>query len=75
MEEEEPAGLRFTPLLGTGPDDPVCGLLELDGHTLLLDCGWTQACTEQHIEALARCAEGAPPRAGRPPPQMHSCEP
>jgi hypothetical protein len=39
--------LRYEPLLGTGPSDPVCGLLEVEGVVLLLNCG----CTEQFDEA------------------------
>ena len=37
------AVVRFTPLLGVHGRGPLAYLLELDGFTLLLDCGWNDA--------------------------------
>eukprot|EP00983_Pelagomonas_calceolata_P103621 1158929-Pelagomonas_calceolata.AAC.2 len=48
--------IKFTPLLGTGPDQPVCGLLEIDGVTLLMNCGWNEQFEEQLLEPVIRCA-------------------
>lgn len=37
------AAVRFTPLLGVHGRGPLAYLLELDGFTFLLDCGWNDA--------------------------------
>lgn len=36
-------GVRFVPLLGVHSQQPLSYLLELDGFTFLLDCGWNDA--------------------------------
>lgn len=38
-----PTGLRFVPLLGVHGRGPLSYLLELEGFTFLLDCGWNDA--------------------------------
>lgn len=46
--------IKYTPLYGVGPDDPVCGLLELDGARLLLDCGCSPNPDSRQLDTLAR---------------------
>jgi len=48
--------INFTPLLSTRHDQPVCGLLEIDGVTLLMNCGWDEQFDEQLLEPVIRCA-------------------
>lgn len=48
------ATIRFTPLCGCGPDDPVCGLLEFEGVTLLIDCGWDGQFDTESLELVRR---------------------
>lgn len=47
--------IKFTPLLGTGPEQPVCGLLEVGGARLLLNCGWSEQFEEALLEPVIRC--------------------
>jgi len=44
--------INFTPLLG--PEQPVCGLLEVDGMRLLLNCGWSEQFDEHMLEPVIR---------------------
>lgn len=43
---------RFTPLLGVDGRQPLSYLLELDGFTILLDCGWDDAYDPALLEPL-----------------------
>lgn len=62
-----PTGLRFVPLLGVHGRGPLSYLLELEGFTFLLDCGWNDAYDPQLLApvlaALPRidAGEHAPP--------------
>ncbi len=40
-------------------DRPHCYLLELDEFTFLLDCGWDEAFTKNHLERLKYESEDA----------------
>ncbi|KAF5840626.1 beta-lactamase-like protein [Dunaliella salina] len=44
--------IKFTPLLDLGPEQPVCGLLEIDNVTLLMNCGWSEQFDEQLLEPV-----------------------
>jgi hypothetical protein len=45
---------RFTPLGPLTPDGLVSGLLEFEGCTLLLDCGWDERFDPAALEHIAR---------------------
>jgi hypothetical protein len=47
--------IRYTPVTGTGRDDPSCGVLEFGGVTLLMDCGWTEACSVDQLDHIQAC--------------------
>lgn len=55
--------VRFTPLLGVDGRQPLSYMLELDGFTLLLDCGWDDsydpALLAPLLAALPRVDAGA----------------
>ena len=44
--------ISFTPLLGSLSEGPVSYLLTVDGLTVLLDCGWTDAYDVSSVEPL-----------------------
>lgn len=44
--------IRFTPLSGALSEGPLCYLLELDGFTFLLDCGWSEGFDVADLEHL-----------------------
>jgi hypothetical protein len=46
--------IKYTPLCGTGPHDPCCGLLEFGDALLMLDCGWSEACNVEHLAQIER---------------------
>ncbi|KAG2494598.1 hypothetical protein HYH03_007363 [Edaphochlamys debaryana] len=46
--------VRFTPLCGVDGDAPLCYLLEIDSFTILLDCGWDEACSEELLEPVKK---------------------
>ncbi|KAG8464044.1 hypothetical protein KFE25_000212 [Diacronema lutheri] len=48
--------VRFRPLLGDGPDEPLCGVLEIDECTLLLDVGCTERFDLAALEPLRALA-------------------
>lgn len=48
--------VRFRPLFGEGPDEPLCGVLEIDGCTILLDVGSTERFELEQLEPLRELA-------------------
>jgi Cft2 family RNA processing exonuclease len=48
--------VRFRPLLGEGVDEPLCGVLEIGGCTLLLDVGCTERFELEALEPLRAIA-------------------
>lgn len=44
--------ITFTPLYGAVAGSPLCSLLVVDGFTVLLDCGWTEAFDGSLLEPL-----------------------
>lgn len=69
------AAVRFTPLLGVHGRGPLAYLLELDGFTFLLDCGWNDAydpaLLAPLLAALPRIDAGALPLPQHLSPPCH----
>jgi hypothetical protein len=40
--------------MGTGQNQPVCGLLEIDGVTLLMNSGWNEQFDEGLLDSVIR---------------------
>lgn len=52
----DPVRVRLRPLWGEGADEPLCSVLEVDGCTLLLDCGSTERFDLAALEPLRELA-------------------
>lgn len=46
------SGISFRPLYGLKDSEPLCSILEIEGRTILLDCGWTDDFDVSLIEPL-----------------------
>ena len=44
--------ISFRPLYGLKDSEPLCSILEIEGRTILLDCGWTDDFDVSLIEPL-----------------------
>jgi hypothetical protein len=54
--DADPKSVVFMPVYGEAHTAPLCFLLRVEGLVFLLDCGWTEACKESDIAALAAVA-------------------
>ena len=48
--------VQFAPVYGEQGAGAFCSVLRVEGFTILLDCGWTEACDPQLIAPLAAVA-------------------
>eukprot|EP00897_Mesotaenium_endlicherianum_P003275 jgi/Mesen1/2976/ME000176S02016 len=49
--------VKFAPLCGAYNEEPLCYLLEVNGFSILLDCGWTDSFDLSQLEPLRHVAK------------------
>ena len=53
-EDGAKASVSMTPVYGVMSDGPLCYIVELDGTTVLLDCGWREPFAMEDVEPLKK---------------------